>query len=581
VRNGAARTLIHRSSDLLANVNSTALQHPGSFAFARAETMNRTVLFHVCGVLLLTAQTTIAPAQNPGERRVRIEITRNENGTESHVTREFDLSDEQQLADALRELGVMDELNIIGDDENLVLDLRRMRDGGMLNDMSVALSMAEDAMAPSEPRAYLGVYYGNWNVSCDKEAKKNEPPVKEGACITAIEGGTPAEKAGLKEGDVIIAMDGEAIKSGEDLAEAIGDHKPGDEVKFTFYRGKEKKTANITLAAKKEDAPSFDWSWDQDESNGSYERALESMAEAFRADQRGAFLGVDGEDEPNEGGVRITNVVDSSAAERMGLKEGDVIRSINGETIGSFEDLADLMEDSEPNSDAQVRVERDKKEITFSGKLGQRQRMIWNWDADGPAPFQLFAPMAPLAPMPPMPQDMDPEDKAEYEQDMAEYRQDLAEHARDMAEHARDRDEHRREMDELRREMDRLRRDLRGEVTREMRVTVDAVKLSKEESDVLKNKGVTGLESTLELPGLRVSPNPSSGSFDLAFQVPERGDLNVDVHDANGDRVYHESITGFKGNYERVLDMSDRPNGTYFVVITQNGKAQARKLVKQ
>ena len=150
-----------------------------------------------------------------------------------------------------------------------------------------------------------------------------------------------------------------------------------------------------------------------------------------------------------------------------------------------------------------------------------------------------------------------------------------------MAEQARDRDEQRREIDELRREMDRLRRDLRGEVTRQMRVTIDAVELSREESDVLRNKGVNGLENTLDLPGLRVSPNPNDGSFDLAFQVPERGDLNVDVHDANGDRVYHESITGFKGNYERVLDMSDRPGGTYFVVITQNGKAQARKLVKQ
>ncbi|MBK7555582.1 MAG: hypothetical protein IPI55_13545 [Flavobacteriales bacterium] len=41
--------------------------------------------------------------------------------------------------------------------------------------------------------------------------------------------------------------------------------------------------------------------------------------------------------------------------------------------------------------------------------------------------------------------------------------------------------------------------------------------------------------------------------------MPASGDLNVDVHDSNGDRVYHESISGFEGHYERVLDMSDRP----------------------
>ncbi len=561
--------------------------------------MKRQVLFHLCGALFLAAHASFAFAQNPGERRVRIEITRNENGNESHVTREFDLNDEQQLADALRELGVMDELNIIGDDENLVLDLRRMREGGMLNDMSVALSMADDAAAPGEPRAYLGVYYGNWNESCDKDARKKGPPVKEGACVTAVEDDTPAEKAGLKEGDVIIAMDGKTIKNGEDLAESIGDHQPGEDVKITFYRGKEKKTVNATLATKMEEAPAVyqGWNWSEnsdahnrdmeehDRAMQEHDRAMEELANAFRAEQDGAFLGVDGDDVPDGKGVVITNVVDSSAAERMGLKEGDIIRSVNGERIGNFEDLADLMDVTEPGSDGQVLVTRGIKEITFSGKLGRRQGMVWNWDAGSPAPFPLIAPMAPMTPMPPMPplgaQHMSPEELEEYERDMAEYQHDIAEHARDMAEYARDRDEQRREMDELRREMDRLRRDLRGEVTREMRVTIDAVKLSREESDVLKNKGVTGLDATLELPALRLSPNPGNGSFDLSFQVPERGDLNVDVHDANGDRVYHESISGFKGNYERVLDMSDRANGTYFVVISQNGKAQARKVVKQ
>lgn len=560
--------------------------------------MKRTVLISTFGAILLATHAPMAAAQNEGERRVRIDITRNEHGSESHVTREFDLNDQQQLADALRELGVMDEMNLIGDDENLVIDFKRMRDGGLLNDMSMALSLADVAEDRGEPRAYLGVYYGNWNESGDEEAKKKGPPVKEGACVTAVENDTPAEKAGLKEGDVIIALDGKAIKSGEDLAEAIGENKPGENVKVTYYRGSEKETVNVTLATKMDEAPAMDrgWNWsgdndahnramqDHDRAMEGHDRAMEELANASRAEQSGAFLGVDGEDMPENGGVRITSVVDSSAAQRMGLKEDDIIRSINGEEIGDFEDLADLMEETEPDSDAQVWAKRDGKDITFSGKLGQRERMVWNWSGDGAAPFQLIAPMAPvmpMTPMPPMPPDMDPEDQAEYERDMQEYRQDLAEHARDMAEHARDRDEHRREMDELRREMDRLRRDLRSEVTREMRVTVDAVKLSQEESDVLKNKGVADLENTLDLPGLRVSPNPSSGSFDLAFQVPERGDLNVDLHDAGGDRVYHESITGFKGNYERVIDMSDRPNGTYFVVITQHGKAQAKKLVKQ
>ena len=518
--------------------------------------MDTKFLTSAFSVLLFTTGSTIATAQHDGERRVRIDITRNENGNESHVTREFDLSDERQLADALRELGVMDELNIIGDDENLVLDLRRMRDGGLLNDMSMALSLA-DLETPSEPRAYLGVYYGNWNESCDKEARKKDPPVKEGACVTAVESGTPAEGAGLKDGDVIIEADGRPIRSGEALGETIAAHRPGDTVELVFYRGKEKKKASVTLGERSEAGTPFTWDWRMEDDHGRY---AEDLARAFRMEEERAFLGVNGEDLPDDGGVRVTSVTDSSAAQRMGIREGDAITALNGKQIDDFEDLSDRMDDAEPDSDATVTVLRDGKEIALSGKLGRRAGIMrLHGDAGAPfggTPFMFRMPSIPEIPY-------DDEDHATGEERRAE------------------REEMRREMDELRREMDRLRRDLRGEVVREMSVTVDAVELTPEENAVLKNKGVAGLDKALDLPGLRISPNPTGGSFELAFEVPERGDLTVDVHDANGDRLYHETITGFKGHYARSLDMSDRAAGTYSVVIAQNGKALARKVVKR
>jgi len=176
---------------------------------------------------------------------------------------------------------------------------------------------------------------------------------------------------------------------------------------------------------------------------------------------------------------------------------------------------------------------------------------------------------------------MTPEERAEYERDMAEYQRDIAERSRDMAEYGRDWDEHRREMDQLRREMQHLREEMRGEVMREMHVEIGTLEVSKEERDLLKNKGVTAIDNTLTLGDLSCFPNPSSGFFRLQFDVAERGDLNVDVHDASGERVYHETITGFKGRYERTLDLSDKGNGTYFLVITQGDKAQLRKLMKQ
>jgi hypothetical protein len=351
-------------------------------------------------------------------------------------------------------------------------------------------------------------------------------------------------------------------------------------VKITYYRGKDKRTADVTLGEREEEERGGD-EMDWNAAGAGYERAMEAWADAFaQAGADHAFLGVDGEDVEDGQGVRITNVVENSAAQKMGLAEGDVIRRLNSTPIADFETLSEEVRSQEPGEEVEVVIERNGKETTLSGKLGKQAGGSWSGAFPAMPTMPNMPEMPDMPPMPPMPdmdtKDMSPEDRAEYQRNVDEYQRDvderqrnMDEHQRDLDEFQRDRDEQRRDMDELREEMNRLRDELRGEVTREMRVTIEDVQLNKEETQLLKNKGVTALN------------NPSGGSFNIAFQVPERGDLDVDVHDSTGDRIYHETISGFRGNYERVLDMNDRASGTYFLVITQNGKALARKMVKQ
>jgi hypothetical protein len=89
------------------------------------------------------------------------------------------------------------------------------------------------------------------------------------------------------------------------------------------------------------------------------------------------------------------------------------------------------------------------------------------------------------------------------------------------------------------------------------------------------------LDKELQLEDVRLFPDPSPGPVHLRFGVPERGDLTVDIHDATGERTYHETISAFKGEYDRTLDLSDKPPGSYFVVIAQNGRVLTRKLVRK
>jgi S1-C subfamily serine protease len=60
--------------------------------------------------------------------------------------------------------------------------------------------------------------------------------------------GTPAQRAGLREGDIIIAADGQPVKTQRDLRGVLSNHKPGDTLILTVQRGNSQGEARVTLA---------------------------------------------------------------------------------------------------------------------------------------------------------------------------------------------------------------------------------------------------------------------------------------------------------------------------------------------
>ncbi len=73
-----------------------------------------------------------------------------------------------------------------------------------------------------------------------------------GAVILSVASGSPAAKAGLVQGDVIVNIDGTAITSAEGLQKVIQDSKPGQTVAITYYVGDNKRTTNATLGSQQE-----------------------------------------------------------------------------------------------------------------------------------------------------------------------------------------------------------------------------------------------------------------------------------------------------------------------------------------
>ncbi|MDH7489710.1 MAG: PDZ domain-containing protein [Anaerolineae bacterium] len=74
-----------------------------------------------------------------------------------------------------------------------------------------------------------------------------------GALLTKVTPDTPADRAGLRAGDIIVAVDDERVTLARDLAEIIRKYKPGDEVRITYRREGEEKTVRVTLGQHPDD----------------------------------------------------------------------------------------------------------------------------------------------------------------------------------------------------------------------------------------------------------------------------------------------------------------------------------------
>ena len=112
-------------------------------------------------------------------------------------------------------------------------------------------------------RAYLGVSMATVNEDLANEA---DLPVDSGALVESVEEDTPAEEAGLRgseidelsgdltrAGDVIVGINGEPVRSADDVVAAVAGMQPGDKAELEVYRGNDKRTVSVELGERPEE----------------------------------------------------------------------------------------------------------------------------------------------------------------------------------------------------------------------------------------------------------------------------------------------------------------------------------------
>lgn len=148
-----------------------------------------------------------------------------------------------------------------------------------------------------------------------------------GAIVTEPQEDSPADKAGIRSGDVITAVDGDDIQDPRELARKIAGYAPESAVKVTIWRDGSSQQLDVTLGELQNER-------------------VASLAAPEKPETRSLEnLGLELEAGPD--GVVVADVVPGSGADEKGLRRGDIITSVNGEDVSGPEDVLKIVSDAD------------------------------------------------------------------------------------------------------------------------------------------------------------------------------------------------------------------------------------------
>ena len=264
------------------------------------------------------------------------------------------------------------------------------------------------ASAASETKAeakegWLGVY----SQTLTPELREGLNYTGSGALVSRVVDGSPADKAGVKSGDVIVGINTTTVASATDLSKAVAALKVGQTISVRIVRDGARRTLNATLAERSEE--DFEWTetpdgreapeapgsrhytMDGDDFKAFFDEGMPGFAMLSSGRGRlgvrienlspdlGSYFGVaDGK------GVLVLEVFKETPAEKAGLKAGDVITKAGDRKVEDSDDLVSALRDAEKK--VTLTVMRQKASRTIESEL--REKPSIRFRHDGPMSFR-------------------------------------------------------------------------------------------------------------------------------------------------------------------------------------------------
>lgn len=197
-------------------------------------------------------------------------------------------------------------------------------------------------------RGYLGVSIQSVTPELAKAMKLDE---RQGALVSEVVSGGPAAKTGLRQGDVIVALNDEPIKDAHDLPALVARTPVGEHVTVTLRRDGKTQTVPVTIGK----LPSEQGTSEESSQVAPSQWGLQLQdVTPQMARQRGLT---------EASGVMVVGVQPGSPAERAGLQRGDVIREVNRQAVQSVQEVRDAIAKADNQDAVALLVKRNQSSV--------------------------------------------------------------------------------------------------------------------------------------------------------------------------------------------------------------------------
>jgi serine protease Do len=190
-----------------------------------------------------------------------------------------------------------------------------------------------------------------------------------------------AEKAGIKEGDIITKIGDAKIEDPDALSKEVRKHKPGEKVSVTLLRDKKAQTVTAELSKWKgigafsfTPVPGQNFKMDMPDYRELVKPRIQTTPRIYGQAWSGGGpkLGLSVQDTDDGKGVKVTEVDEESNAAKAGVKENDIITHFNDKEVNGADEVAKMVRENKDKTSIQLKIKRDGKNQNIEVKMPKK-----------------------------------------------------------------------------------------------------------------------------------------------------------------------------------------------------------------